>query len=190
MMWDRSETIGLAKQSCSFCEGIGQKPNMRERPMPCNCVLRAVFRACYARFRSCVNKEKFMSRVSLIPCKGGMERTRTFARLDEDYIADFCLVSRRALTPFDYEVFRNHFLLGADWRLCCRQMQIDRGTFFHALYRIQHKLGRIFREIRPYSLYPVDEYFAGRVRRKVRVIPIREPQRMSQPVQPPLRKIA
>lgn len=112
MMWDRSETIGLAKQSCSLCEGIGQKPNMKGRPMPCNCVLRAVFRACYARFRFCVTKEKFLSRVSLVPCKG-MERKKTFARLDEEYIADFCLVSRRALSPFDYQVFRNHFLLGA-----------------------------------------------------------------------------
>lgn len=188
MMWDRSETIGLAKQSCSYCEGMGQKENVKGRPMPCNCVLRAVFRACYARFRSCVTKEKYLSKVSLVPCKG-MERKKTFARLDEEYIADFCLVSKRTLPPFDYEVFRNHFLLGADWRLCCRQMRIDRGAFFHALYRIQQKLGRVFREIRPYSLYPVDEYFAGRVRRRVKVITMPSPRR-ARPVQPPLRKIA
>jgi len=161
----------------------------KNREVACHCVYRAIFRACYNRFRDCVANGAQTSTVSLEFCPGKDGR-RTYSRKKEEYIADFCLVSRRALTPFDYEVFRNHFLLGADWRLCCRQMQIDRGTFFHALYRIQHKLGRIFREIRPYSLYPVDEYFAGRVRRKVRVIPIREPQRMSQPVQPPLRKIA
>ena len=162
MIWDRSETIALAKQFCTTCKGEGIKAIRKGRPTPCNCVLRAVFRACYARFRSCVNKEKFMSKVSLVPCKG-KDRKMTFARLDEDYIADFCLVSRRTLDDFEYLVFRNHYVLGADWRLCCRQMKVDRGTFFHAVYRIQQKLGRVFRELKPYSLYPLDEYFAGRI---------------------------
>lgn len=68
-------------------------------------------------------------------------------------------------------------------------MGIDRGVFFHALYRIQQKLGRVFREIRPFSLYPVDEYFAGTVRRRVKVVAMPAPPK-AQPVQPPLRKIA
>jgi hypothetical protein len=40
-------------------------------------------------------------------------------------------------------------------------LNIDRGLFFHALYRIQQKLGRTFRELEPHSLFPVDEYFGG-----------------------------
>ena len=94
MKWDRSETIGLAKPFCVTCKGVGQKPNVKERSIPCNCVLRAIFRACYARFRDCVSKEKFMSKVSLVPCRG-KEQTQSYARLDEDYIADFCLVSQK-----------------------------------------------------------------------------------------------
>jgi len=128
-----------------------------------------------------------MSKVSLVPCRG-KDRKMTFARLDEDYICDFCLVSRRTLTDFEHEVFRNHFLLGADWGLCCRQMKIDRGTFFHAVYRIQQKLGRVFRELEPYSLFPLDEYFAGKVQ-KNNVVTMPPPAK-PRPVCPPLLRSA
>jgi hypothetical protein len=128
-----------------------------------------------------------MSKVSLVPCRG-KDRTMTFARLDEDYICDFYLVSKRTLTEFEFEVFRNHFLLGADWRLCCRQMKIDRGTFFHSAYRIQQKLGRIFREVEPYSLFPLDEYFAGKIQKDNVIMMPAAPK--PRPVQPPLRRSA
>ena len=157
---------------------------------PCNCVLRAIFRACYTRFRHCVQKEKFMSKISLevVP---GRERSFSWGRKDEEYIADFVLVSRRALPTFDYAVFKYHFLLGADWRLCCRKMGIDRGSFFHSVYRIEQRLGRIFRELEPYSLFPLDEYFRGAVRSEPavarrdpvppRVVPLR-PRRVLRPL--------
>jgi len=187
MNWDRSETIALAKEFCVYCKGEGQRSVRKGRPTPCNCVLRAIFRACYARFRHCVKKEKFMSKVTLAPCRG-KDRKMIFVRLDEDYICDFYLVSKRTLSAFEFEVFRNHFLLGADWTLCCRQMKIDRGTFFLAVYRIQQKLGRVFRELEPYSLFPLDEYFAGRVERS-KVVMMPSPARPPA-VQPPLRKLA
>ncbi len=85
----------------------------------------------------------------------------TWGRKDEEYIADFCLVSRRSLDEFEYRLFRYHFVLGADWKLCCRRLGIERGNFFHAVYRIEQKLGRVFRELEPYSLFPLDEYFQG-----------------------------
>src|SRR5262245_6467125 len=187
MNWDRSETIGLAKPFCVCCKGRGRKPSVRGKLTPCGCVLRAIFRACYARFRHCVTKEKFMSKVTVVPCQG-KENRRIYARLDEEYIADFYLVSYRTLDPFEFLVFRNHFLLGADWRLCCRRMNCDRGLYFHVIYRIQQKLGRVFRELEPYSLFPIDEYFAGRIDRgKVLTMPQRGKPRA---VRPPLRKSA
>lgn len=85
---------------------------------------------------------------------------------DEEYIADFCLVSRRTLSEPEYRLFKYHFLLGADWKLCCRKLNIDRGTFFHAVYRIEQKLGRTFRELEPHALFPLDEYFSGTGRTK------------------------
>ena len=47
------------------------------------------------------------------------------------------------------------------WKLCCVKLNFDRGEFFHEAYRIEQKLGRIFREIEPHALFPVDQYFNG-----------------------------
>jgi len=38
---------------------------------------------------------------------------------------------------------------------------MDRGEFFHNIYRIEQKLGRAFAELKPFPLYPLDEYFGG-----------------------------
>jgi hypothetical protein len=170
MEWTRSDTIALAKQACTQCHGLGLRGV--DRSDPCNCVLRAIFRACYARFRHCATKEKHMSRASP-EFIAGREGKLTWGRKDEEYVADFCLVSRRTLDDFEYKIFKFHFLLGADWKLCTRQLKIDRGNFFHAVYRIEQKLGRVFRELEPYGLFPLDEYFHG-------------PRRPPQP-RPPLR---
>jgi hypothetical protein len=42
-------------------------------------------------------------------------------------------------------------------------MNLDRGSFFHTVYRIEQRLGRAFAETRPYSIYPLDEYFGGTI---------------------------
>jgi hypothetical protein len=185
MTWDRSQTIALAKSTCTHCHGYGLRPGRNNREVPCNCVFRAIFRACYSRFRDCASKEKYLSRVQLEIC-GGKDTRMTYGRKAEEYIADFCLVSRRVLTTLEYDIFRFHFLLGADWKLCCWRLHIDRGTFFHAVYRIEQKLGCAFRELEPYSLFPLDEYFGGTMRndpnlRRVRVVPMREPMRVLRP---------
>ncbi len=163
MEWTRSDTIALANNTCTQCHGVGLRIGRKGRMSPCNCVLRAIFRACYARFRHCATKEKHMSRISLefVP---GRERKTSWGRKDEEYMADFILVSRRTLSEFDFQVFKFHFLLGADWKLCCRRLGVERGTFFHAVYRIQQELGRVFRELEPYSLFPLDDYFHGPIR--------------------------
>lgn len=168
--WTRSETLGLAKHTCTQCFGLGLRAGRNGKSVPCGCVLREVYRACFNRFRYCATKEKYMSRASL-EFTGGREKRYTWGRKDEEYVADFCLVSRRHLSAEEYRVFKFHFLLGADWRLCCRQLKMDRGNFFHMVYRIETKLGRIFRELEPYSLYPLDEYF-GTTSRRAPVDPI------------------
>ncbi len=80
---------------------------------------------------------------------------------DEEYMADFILVSQRTLAAEDYVIFKYHFLLGADFKLCCRKFDIDRVAFFYAVCRIEYTLGRVFRELEPYGLFPVDEYYDG-----------------------------
>ncbi len=76
-------------------------------------------------------------------------------------MADFCLISRRELDEVEHRLFRYYFMLGADWKLCARQLKMDRGALFHAIYRVEQTLGRAFAETEPYGLYPLDEYFGG-----------------------------
>ena len=104
-------------------------------------------------------------------------------------------MSKRTLDPAEYQIFKFHFLLGADWRLCCRRLKIDRGNFFHAVYRIQQKLGRAFRETTPSGLFPLDEYFNGATRTNEgpTVLQMRsnhKPKKCSYPVATPLDKAA
>ena len=53
MKWNRSNTIGLANESCTYCEGQGTRAIYKTKEAPCNCVFRAIFRACLNRFRDC-----------------------------------------------------------------------------------------------------------------------------------------
>jgi hypothetical protein len=167
VQWNRSNAIGLAKASCTYCHGLGTREVYKGRITPCNCVFRAVFRVCHNRFRECVALSEHTSAVSL-EFSSGRDSHRVYSRKREEYMADFCLIAKRELDEADHAVFRYHLLLGADWKLCCRQLRMDRGNFFHAVYRIQQKLGRLFAELQPYGLYPVSEYFGGVIRREIR----------------------
>jgi len=122
----------------------------------------------------------------------GKDRRYVWGMKDEEFMADFCRISERTLNAAEHRLFRFHFLLGADWRLCSRRLKIDRGTFFHEVYRIQQKLGRVFRELQPYSLFPLDEYFGGTVdssKVKNNLLQMPSPPRRNR-LDPPLRKVA
>ena len=192
--WSNAEIVGLAKESCTHCLGNGLRRRGRVQGAPCTCVLRQVFRICFNRFKLCASKIGYVGRTRLEPRTGNTGRY-CWAMKDEEYMADFCLVSRRALDEEEYQIFRFHFLLGADWKLCCRRLGMDRGTFFHQVYRIEQKLGRVYRELRPHPLFPLDEYFGGSVRSdSTRVIEMqaRPPAtaRHAGPLRAPLRKVA
>jgi hypothetical protein len=164
MEWNRSEVVALASLGCAVCDGLGLTTG-RQRPRPCGCVLRAIFRVCYSQFIVCATREKSMSHVSLEPPRPShSRRPGIWGRKDEEFIADFCLVARRELTELEYRVFKFHFLLRGNWRLCARRLNVDRDTYFRVVYRIEEKLGRRYREVRPYPLFPLDEYFGVTVR--------------------------
>ncbi len=170
--WSRSNTLALAHPKCTQCHGLGMRRTQKHKEgRACNCVLRAIFRACYNRFRYCLEKEKHISHATLDISPGGSDRRFHWGRKDEEYVADFFLVSRRTLTEAEWKLFRFHFLLGANWRLCAARLGVDRGTFFHAVYRVEQKLGKVFMELRPYALFPLDEYFGGTVRNEEPVSP-------------------
>ena len=185
MDWTRSDTLALASPQCSYCHGLGLKDGLENRGEPCDCVLRNIFRACHKHFRRCVQQDRHLS-VSRLDVINGSASRYSWGRKDEEFIADFCLVTRRTLNESEYRLFKYHFLLGADWRACCRKLNMDRGTFFHVLYRLESKLGRVFRELQPYGLYPIADYFETARREAVcssrrgfKVRPIRPPLRRS-----------
>lgn len=161
MEWNLSETMVLAMPKCAYCQGYGMRAGRRKNDeYPCDCVYRKVFRTCYKAFRRCVETEKRICTVSMersfdSPGKG------FYGRKIEEYIADFCVVSRRVLNPAQYLVFRYHFLLGAGCKPCCQALKMNQGTFFHRVYYIEKTLGRVFCELEPYSLFPLDAYFHG-----------------------------
>ena len=160
MEWKRSDTLVLAMHRCVQCHGSGLRLVKQGLLTPCNCVLRSIFRICFNRFERCATQERHLSRVSLEP-HAGRSRPDSWGRKDEEFIADFCLLARRTLDREEHRLFRYHFLLGADWKLCARKLHMERGIFFHAVYRIEHKLGRVFREVEPYPLFPLDDYYNG-----------------------------
>jgi hypothetical protein len=186
MQWTRSLTLALATHKCTVCRGSGLTLGRGGALNACDCVLRGIFKVCYNRFRSAVEKEKYLSKVTL-EIHSGPDRRGTWGRKNEEYIADFLSVSRNTLSAEEYRIFSYRFLLGADWKLCCRKLNMDRGTFHHLVYNIQQKLGLVYAELQPYALYPVHEYFNGSPGRQiVKAFPAHNPKVV--PLRPPVKK--
>ncbi len=183
MLWTRSNTLALATHKCVVCRGSGLTFGRAGAIRGCDCVLRNIFKVCFNRFRSCVEREKYLSKVTL-EIHSGPNRRGTWGLKQEEYIADFLSVTRNALGAEDYRIFKYRYLLGADWKLCTRKLKMERGPFHHAVYRIQTRLGEVYSQLEPYALYPLDQYFGSNHRtqraqalpvRQSRVVPIRPP---------------
>jgi hypothetical protein len=166
MEWNRSTALPLATVACAFCSGDGLQKFKRSNraAKPCGCVLRNVFRICYNKFRECVEMPASMSKAKL-EATTQIKGYRIWGRKNEEYTADFYLIAKRTLDENDFRIFKFHFLLGADWKLCCRRLNMERGNFFHAVYRIQQLLGRAYRETEPFALFPLDEYFCVKLQK-------------------------
>src|ERR1700759_1167675 len=113
MQWNRSNAIGLALAACSRCGGQGMRESRGGAERPCSCVFRAIFRACYNRFREYSSRGAEAGTVSLEFTHGPIGH-RIYSRKREEFVADFSLAARRALTEYEYALFRYTFLLGAD----------------------------------------------------------------------------
>lgn len=184
MQWSRSNTLVLASHMCAQCQGLGLRENRRIQP--CDCVLRAIFRICYERFERYATGEARMANVTL-QLHSGPNRRGTWGRKEEEYMADFLSVAKRSLTEAEHKIFRYHFLLGADYRLCIRKLGGDKGNFFHAVYRIQQKLGRAYAELKPYALFPLADYFSGG-RQELPVQASPKVTSIVRPLRPPVRE--
>jgi hypothetical protein len=75
-----------------------------------------------------------------------------------EYVADFELAVRRALNPWQRKLFDLHFAGGLPFGDCVGPLGLNRGEFFHEVYRVMGLIGRECLK----GLYPLDEYFGAR----------------------------
>lgn len=159
--WTRGEALAMADHNCTTCYGGGWLSSQKRKDgAPCRCALRKVFRACLAKFQR-IQEEEARINIRQIDAPIGAGSGRyTYGHKKQEYCADFYLIAKRNLQEMDWRIFSYYFLLGADWVQCTKRLGIDRGTFFRHVYQIEERLGRVFRELKPYPLYPIREYFA------------------------------
>lgn len=157
MNWTQSNTIAMAKTGCEFCNGLGLGASSAA---PCKCVLRAVYRACRSRFVQCMHAANHAGTVKLEFTGGRAENRQVFGRRNEEYCADFALVSKRYLNEKEYKLFRYHVMLGADAKLIARREQVPEWAVQAAISSMEAKLGAAYSSVRPYTLFPLDEYFS------------------------------
>ena len=152
MEWTRLQTVQLASNSCQSCYGLGLKNARFDSTNPCNCVLREAFRRCLSRYKRATEAEygKY-TRYNLIR-SGELDRCFfNWGYKELEYCADFLNLVRRA-GLFEKAMVKMYHLDGSDWRACCIKFRMDKGQFFHSVYRVEQKIGRLAAELRPYPL--------------------------------------
>lgn len=135
-----------------------------KKPRPCNCVLRSIFRICLNRYRSIlVNQESIRTGSAVVAIcfreTSGGRRGFVWSRPHEEYLADIHAVARRTIEGNERKLFLLYHLAGFEWKEVSRALGLNRGEFFHSVYRVEQKLGKAFAETEPCALFPPEEYF-------------------------------
>lgn len=165
MIWTRKHTIGIAPTNCSACfgEGLVRRHN---RVKPCECVLRRIFDLCttfYFQAEVILEGHINTTRIPHAPEWGPDQRLQQLA----DYRADYLAVTRRALRcPELRSIWHRYFLLSTPWQAFNRGKDV-----FHDIYKIKRIAGRAYAELKPFALYPVEDYLtvphAGKIEPQV-----------------------
>ncbi len=159
MEWTLPSARPLARGDCRDCGGAGVLPAGNGRDLlPCSCIFRGVFRACYRKFRACAAADASVRAVTFQESRQGVDRHLVWFRRNEDYCADFASTGRRVLEPRAYRVFRCFHLLGGTAKLVAERLGISRAEVWRIVEEIEFLVGREVSRMRPYSLYPPREY--------------------------------
>lgn len=152
------EALTAAKGNCAYCHGFGRRQTRYWKMVICNCVFRAMFRECMDHYRVSQANTNQTGSVQLLfsPAKVS---ALTYCNKNAEYLADIEIRAKRVLDAVELRCFTLHFLGGLDWRGCTVLMRMSRGNFFHAIYRIEQKLGKSFGEC---GIWPTQKYFNGR----------------------------
>lgn len=157
----RGECMALASERCTQCLGMRQVWRGRRKGEPCGCVLRTIFRICLDEYLAIALSDRTISQVVYKQFGGGRPSRRQpgYSRPREEFVADFELLAKRVLDLQHHYVFRLYFIEGKKYPECCQLLGLDKGNFFHAVYRIEESMGRACRELLPYPLFPPFDYY-------------------------------
>ena len=153
--WTR-QFIALAVEGCAKCFGTGAR--LGNKTQLCQCVTREIFNALHRKYHGIASRMEGVSSCVPVLIRGGIDASFTWSMRNEEFTADFYLLAKRCLDARHFRIFQLHIIDGWQWRECCNRLKIDRGTFFHAVYRIKHIVGLAAVQLRPYPLYPIDQY--------------------------------
>lgn len=160
-IWTHEMVFGLAEVRCAYCHGVG----LNRLGRPCPCVLRAIFRTCANKYLRVRDEAGRYSQITygLVALNLGAARRangRIYSFKAVEFVSDFDIIARRTLSERQRRILYDHIL--GDWRAreLAPRLGLDRGNFFHEVYRIMANLGRAFAETKPYPLYPVGQYFS------------------------------
>jgi hypothetical protein len=155
--WTREDVLVLARRSCRECKGAGLRWHGYHL-RPCPCVCKHIFRVVMERRHS----QASVGAVRLAALEmSARRRSSTWGFKHEEFCADIDLTAKRLLDPDDRAIFRLRFLERRGWESCCERLKLDPGYFWGRVYSIEVRLGRAFRELQPYPIYPITDYFAG-----------------------------
>ena len=143
--WPRGLLLSLATLDCERCHGVGMTPRICT---VCKCVLRAVFHRVFNHYSEIQEQHQAQA---LLVCRSGQPEI--------EYMADVEHIARRHLTPGRWHLFREHILRRREWSEVAPEIGLDRGNFYHEVYRVEEILGKAFFETRPYGLFPPGSYF-------------------------------
>jgi hypothetical protein len=161
--WRRGDVLPLAWKRCATCHGAGwQTPRSIRGEDPCECVTRRIFRDLMRERTKCLMSAEHISRCKPeLSMGGGGRRARwNWCMPKQEFIADLHALALRTLDDEHLRVWRLYHCAGATWREACAILGIAKGDFYHRVYRVEHAIGRAARELMPYPLYPLDEYFS------------------------------
>lgn len=142
-----AQCLALSRYQCAICNGTGLTGSAQQ--LTCGCVNRGAFCS--------VVRRVVAIRASEFGYPGPRRGARNWSWPRLELCADVERIARKHLTPVEWKVFRLNSLEGWDWHTGVRQTGLNKGDYFHAIYRIQAKLGAAFSAA---GLCPVDEYLS------------------------------
>jgi hypothetical protein len=144
----------VARGGCDICFGFGEvrRPDWSLRV--CGCAYRGILRACWDQERKVRESLVAGSALLFIEPVAGYGWALNYKTIE--YRVDFAGVIERVLPPAERLLWRLHCEEGRPWFECGPRLGMNRGNFFHALYRMQERLGRGLLEA---GLYPLAKYF-------------------------------